>query len=287
MTRNQSIDFFKLFAAVSVVMIHSAFFLDGELPLSGINQFGFYFGRFAVPFFFICSGYLLHNNDRALLNVTKLYIIYATMYGIVNFFYLNIFSQRVIGVVWYFTSYMLILVLTQKKTKNWTFFLFLISILYLILSGHTFIPYNSPLFIIDNNAINFLWLFIVSGYIKKIDYKVSTHLRIPLLIICLIVILFNGLVLHFEQYELFNMLLALILFISIKDLNITSKRDFSHFSTDIFVFHGFFLALEIPFGIYKDQFFFLIIGMIVLASIASGHLLRFFSTRYFEGKLYP
>jgi peptidoglycan/LPS O-acetylase OafA/YrhL len=86
MERNNSIDFIKFFAILSVVVIH-VFPRDSQIGLFILDNFS----RFAVPFFFTASGYLfgqkmIHKRDsfdyfkRYIIKILKLYLCWLFFY---------------------------------------------------------------------------------------------------------------------------------------------------------------------------------------------------------------
>ena len=83
MNRNTTLDFLKFFAIAGVVVIHTKPFIENEIGLA-LNSLA----RFAVPFFFIISGYLFTkklNNDltrygKQIIKLTKLYLSWYLVY---------------------------------------------------------------------------------------------------------------------------------------------------------------------------------------------------------------
>ncbi|AYA77598.1 acyltransferase [Bacillus sp. Y1] len=97
MERNYSIDFFKFFAILGVVFIHTNLFS---------NEIGFIlhtFSRFAVPFFFMSSGYLFNQTiakQNTLMGQLKKYlsrIIKIYFCWVLFYFIYDILSRQVIG----------------------------------------------------------------------------------------------------------------------------------------------------------------------------------------------
>ncbi|MCD7033157.1 acyltransferase [Metabacillus sp. GX 13764] len=100
MNRNHSIDLIKFFAIFLVVCIHTAPFSKINLGFINGSNITFIlntFGRFAVPYFFIISGYLygIKNNKyefynkytfKYLLNLFRIYLGWAVFYVLYDFF---------------------------------------------------------------------------------------------------------------------------------------------------------------------------------------------------------
>lgn len=85
MERNNSLDLLKLIAAFFVVVIHNPFKGEFEFAINAI-------ARFAVPIFFMTTGYYLIKNEDTLtrlkgqiIKVTKLYIMYEIIYIVYGF----------------------------------------------------------------------------------------------------------------------------------------------------------------------------------------------------------
>lgn len=80
--RNVTLDLFKLLAAYSVVFIHVKFYGNFGLALEAI-------ARFAVPLFFVSSGYFCYNNSldkikAKAFRIAKMFLWTTIMYHIVN-----------------------------------------------------------------------------------------------------------------------------------------------------------------------------------------------------------
>lgn len=83
MNRNTTLDYLKFFAIAGVVLIHTTPFIENEIGLA-LNSLA----RFAVPFFFIISGYLFtkkFNGDltrygKQIIKLTKLYLSWYFIY---------------------------------------------------------------------------------------------------------------------------------------------------------------------------------------------------------------
>ncbi|SFX06096.1 Acyltransferase family protein [Thermoactinomyces sp. DSM 45891] len=116
MERNYSIDFLKFFAIIAVVVIHTNPFQKVE-DLFGFN--GYYsdfaldsFSRFAVPFFFLVSGYLFSRKvinlkykgqvtyyKKYIYKIGKLLFTWTAFYLILEVI-LNIWSNLAEGIYW-------------------------------------------------------------------------------------------------------------------------------------------------------------------------------------------
>ncbi len=284
MKRNSAIDILKIISATGVVFIHASCYKMETLPLVGVSLFANYIFRFAVPFFFICSGYYVTDNKKGLYSVAKLYAIYLLLYKMCSFVYVVNGEVGITSIAWYFEAYLIILILTFSKNKNWNTIIFTSSIMFNIATGHTPIPIDIPFK--ENGFLTYLWLFQLGQIFKykKINlYKLERYLLLGCTILMSIA---NGLILHVDQFYMYNMLLAIILFVSCINMNIKLRINIANISTDIFLFHTFFVGLKIPFSNHYQLFFPIYVSLIIIASLLCGKILRNISINYCEGKLY-
>lgn len=164
------LDIFRFAASVCVVMIHS--FMQYE------NFFDAYivriFVRWAVPFFFMVSGYFLKDDSKDLLkyllHIFVQYLFWTLFYSIVFKYdiwsvknFLSALRSGIIMPFWYFPSLMLCITLVWflfKTVKKPMWVLLICSVLFVYaLIGHTFI--NVPAFDFINN-----------GHIMKLHHRV-------------------------------------------------------------------------------------------------------------------
>lgn len=100
MERNYTIDFIKFFAIYFVVVIHTGPFKNEPLIYETINIFA----RFAVPFFFMTSGYFLGKNlqtkkdpgqyiKKSFIKNLSLYITWIFIFFVYDFFLTILFAN--------------------------------------------------------------------------------------------------------------------------------------------------------------------------------------------------
>lgn len=140
-----AVDIAKFIAAIFVIFIHCTFYGDLGVAIKSI-------ARFAVPFFFICSGFFLYGNSpekilKKIVHIIKLLLFSSVLYFAFNIA-LNFAGGGTEGVLEYFSN-----IINLK------------SLLKLIL-------FNKPL------SSTHLWYLSASVYVYFI-YYVITKLKIP------------------------------------------------------------------------------------------------------------
>lgn len=178
MQRNYSIDFIKTVAILAVVVIHVS---STFLRLVDVDSFQFYavaivnqFGRFAVPLFFIVSGFLLasrYNSDlsvvefykKRVVRILPSYIIWSAIYFLV--LYHNSISEL-------FTTRFFQLLINGKASYQ---FYFIPAIIILYAAFPFFMRYKKILF----NTSIIIATFILSTFLLYAAYYYTYKPPVP------------------------------------------------------------------------------------------------------------
>lgn len=286
-TRNYTIDYIKILAAVGVVMIHSTAFARNIYPFEGFQLFFNGLLRFAVPFFILSSGYLVKDNMRSLVSIAKLYVLVTILYSIVDPFAREHFGQALGAIQWYLPAMMIILVLTANKSKWWSITLFVLSIGYNLALGR--LGLFEPLIHSSarSNWITFLWLFLVGRHLKNTGFAIKSNIvNYMLLIVAGLLSIVNGLI-EGHQYYFFAQFIAIVFFIPALTIKTpTLPRFMAGLSMDLFVFHGLFLPLKFFFAIDTVASYLLYLSAICICAAITGYLVRTFDKRVLGGLFY-
>jgi len=278
--RNATLDFGKLIAAICIVSLHVGYFT--ELP-NHVGDFIRYSMRWAVPFFFISSGYFISDFNATSRYLSKLQKIFL-MAAVASIIYvpailyrdgweaLNlIFSFEILFFgtyvhLWFFSSLLfglLTLSFLAQFNYKWTVLFSLAVILgYLVVDGLRTYGISGN---IDANFFRFLSgiPFLYLGYCfrnpKVIDFfSKLNHLFILLVLLVLLVSEFFVLVmtngdLKLPQFGIASVFLA-ILFFSLC-IKYPESIKFKHskvpaLSLGIYIFHPLILAISYKFMVF-------------------------------------
>lgn len=289
MERNRTIDLVKLIAAICVSLIHLSvsmpeMYLDNDYTLVAN-----YIGRFAVPFFFLTSGYYVTNYQKALVKTIKLYTLFMSLILVANVVLMP-FGLGVYGSIkWYFFSYAAILVLLSPKNKTWWSIVFVASIVYNVTVN--MMPIDPAISFggmeVQNNAIVYAALFIIGNKLRSQNLKViDNKLGYILLTLGFIMCIYNGLYGMSNQFHLFSQLTAFIIFTGAMIASVEKPSKFALYSEDIFIYHCLFLF--IPNAIGLQSFFILCVCAILIPflSIYMGKLIRYIDQKYWSGYVF-
>lgn len=158
MNRNNTIDLVKFFAIICVVSIHTTPFKHiniGSIDGANINFLINTFSRFAVPFFFITSGYLLGMNimrttsklkyyKKYLVNLLSLYFSWAFFYLVYDLILKYIQGESMRKELWLYLSSLSIekLYIEGVSSPNAYQLWFLVAIIYSAIILFVFIKIN-------------------------------------------------------------------------------------------------------------------------------------------------
>ncbi len=286
--RNYTIDYIKVIAAIGVVMMHTTAYAPDYYDFNQYTLFINYVLRFAVPFFILTSGYFVRDNTRALVSMTKLYVLYLVVY---KFFAILVQTPNQLPPVqmisWYFPAMLIILVITSNRSRWWTAFLIIISLFFDAITGR--LGFIEPLIQVEvrSNALTFLWVFLLGRMFYETGFKIKSRFTcFLLLIIGAVLCLFNGIIMR-DQYVILPELTAIILFTAGLTLRMpTMPRFMRGISMDLFIFHGVFLPLKFYFDTDSVSGYALYIIAVCLCAAITGATLRYLDKKFLGGVFY-
>lgn len=268
-------------------MIHTTAFSRNIYPLEGFSLFFNGVFRFAVPFFILSSGYLVKDNMRSLIPITKLYVLVTLIYDIADPIAQTHFSQNLGFIAWYLPAMIIILVLTANKSKWWTVILFVLSISYNLALGRLglFEPLISSS--ARSNWITFIWIFLFGRYLKSTGfYFKGKFFNYMLLIAALLLSIINGIIAG-PQYYFFAQFIAIVFFIPALSIKTPAIPKFMQgLSMDLFIFHGLFLPLKLLFAIDSVLNYFLYLALVCFCAAVTGYLIRTLDKKLLGGLFY-
>ena len=298
--RNLSLDYFKVFLAICIVLLHGGWLYDINELIGFLHVNGFF--RIAVPLFFIINGYYFYNISslsalkKWSIRVFLLYIIWTIIYLPLMVYELSlsqIFIYLLAGyfILWYlvamFMAGLLLFFLKQYSDK----FLILLSFIFLffgyliqligsmaIFSGFMGEIFNwGPL---HRNFIFFGFPFVTIGYLVKknnIDLNFKKGILLSLLFLTLLLLE------SFINFKFFNkaidILLSLfflcpVIFLVIKKIKVSgNNKDIANFSIFFFFIHAYVLFFLIYF--FNIQNTLLCIFTVIISCFASLVLIQF------------
>ena len=266
--RNLSLDYFKVFLAICIVLLHGGWLYDINELIGFLHVNGFF--RIAVPLFFIINGYYFYNISslsalkKWSIRILILYFIWTVVYLPIMIHSLTlsqVFIYLFTGyfILWYLVAMFMAGLLLFFLKKYSDKFLILLSFIFLffgyliqlissmaIFSGFMGEVFNwGPL---HRNFIFFGFPFVTIGYlIKKNNIDLSFKIGILLSLLFLIILSLES----FINYKLFHkaidILLSLfflcpIIFLIVKKIKIPgSSKNVANFSTGIFLIHAYIL----------------------------------------------
>lgn len=289
MIRNSTIDTVKLFAAIGVMLIHLSISMPENYVTNDYTLAAYYIGRFAVPFFFITSGYYVTNYQKALIKIMKLYVFFMCLSVIANIILLP-FNLSVFGAIqWYFIAYASLLIILAPKNRLWWNIVLVSSVVYNIVVNFLLIDLNSTLGGIElhNNAIVYAMLFIIGNKLRTQDFtKIDKRVGYGLLILGLIMSIYNALYALYDQFMLFSQLSAIIIFLGAM-ISATNKRtSFAIYSEDIFLYHCLFLFIPKLLTTQSLLLFYIYMGIIPVFCVYTGKLFRYLDEKYWSGYIF-
>ena len=266
--RNLSLDYFKVFLAFCVVLLHGGWLYDISELAGYLHVNGFF--RIAVPLFFIINGYYFYNISS--LNALKkwssrvflLYVIWTIIYLPVMIYSLSL-SQVFIClftgyfVLWYLIAMLVAGLLLFFLKKYSDKFLILSSFIllflgYLIQSIGTMSVFSGFIGEVlswgpfHRNFIFFGFPFMTIGYlIRKNNIDLSFKISILLSLLFLIILFLESYVNYKLSHKAIDILLSLsflcpIIFLIIKKIKVLgSSKNIANFSTGIFLIHAYVL----------------------------------------------
>ena len=280
-----SIDKFKILAAILIIAIHTYPFTSINENFEFI--FTHILCRIGVPFFLMVTGYFvitkaIKDKDELIKYTIKILKIYAIC--IVLYFPVNIYAGKLkefstIGGMlkeilingtfyhlWYFPALILGLWITYfiiTKTKNKQG-LFICIILYLIgLFGDSYYGLSEKvvyikyiynvifnIFEYTRNGLFFVPIFLYLGYMMKNDtWKISKSQNIIFILISLILMIFEGLILHHFKLQRHDSMYIMLIPTMIGIFNLVVKNNnqnnkiLRNISTTIYIMHPIFIIV--------------------------------------------
>ncbi len=272
--RNLMIDIIKFIATVGVVLIHISSATGDILFHSTLLKFAHYGFRFAVPFFILCSGYYIVDYKSTIEKFVYLYVLYNIVFLIPNYIAINM-AVYIKYIGWYFIAMLWILVLLSPQKKKLTSVLFVVSILYNIMFGN-FLESSLMLFSFKrNNALTYLWIFILGTYLKNINWKkFSKKLGVISILIGVFGMLFNGFVLLQDQYMLYSSCIAISLMIGALIVDKTTHYNIERFLLSIFLYHGLFIPFTTKIDTTKIMGLGLSLVLVIALSLLVGVVIK-------------
>lgn len=277
-----SLDLFRVIAAFFIIAIHT-------YPLASINEnidfvFTHVICRIGVPFFLMITGYFVLPKALENKEVIKNYIVkIIKMYVICMIIYLpiNIYAHKLNGILnvlkdiflngtfyhlWYFPALILGIIITYaiiKNAKQSTARILFIILFIIGLFGDSYYGISEKfeltnsiynvifdIFEFTRNGVFYVPIFIYIGYIiKNDDIKISKKSNIILIITFLILMIFEGIILHYFNLQrhdsMYIMLIPLMIFLFnflIKNTS-GSNRKLRNISTIIYITHPLFIIV--------------------------------------------
>jgi surface polysaccharide O-acyltransferase-like enzyme len=182
MERNYAIDFIKFFAILAVVVIH-IFPEDSLIGLFALNNFS----RFAVPFFFVASGYLfgqkvMDNKESILyfkkyvIKILKIYVCWLVFYAVYDVLMIYINGTDVQQeMIKYFDQFTLLNLLYYGKGTSGYQLWFLTALIWSILILYVFFRMNKiNMLLILSLVLNLIGLF-GQSYSIFVEIPISTR----------------------------------------------------------------------------------------------------------------
>lgn len=242
MKKIYNIDILRFIAAISVVALHinSTVYSESN-EVCGIVCESFMYGtRFAVPLFFLISGYLLYKSRNQKKNLKKtiiefLYIIVISVFliGFLNQIGIDISGGIIppsgsLVPLWFF------FVLIANKTiiiycsKKISYLLSIFGFLIILINFGD----------VSRSIITTYWIFYFGYFISQFEFKKNNLLAIFLFSISLFILIGNVLVLHKGQYSILMSIAAVLLLLTallFKEIKI--KYQLGIYSINIYYFH--------------------------------------------------
>lgn len=215
MKRNINFELIKFISAIGVIIIHYTAYIDTKVVVTEPLNLLF---RFAVPIFFMVSGYFYSNKTKSVFKNLKVYIALFIIYGI--------FITNILGIAYTFIWFMgaltaiqfLTLKVNNKKRKQVVFITSLmLYIVFKYVLGHG-ANHDNIFKTSINDVILMLPVFTFGMLLREYDVKIKTN-NILVIIIVIVLEVINVFTLKANQTDLFQYLMAVLLFISLKDIN--------------------------------------------------------------------
>ncbi len=293
--RNLSIDLVKVFASISVVFIHTRLYGIGYEGVG--TEFFQFFGRFAVPFFILCGGYYYKGKNLNTFNdILKKMVLFYILYYIINTIVYPLFGLEAKAYIkWYFYSYATLLLLAKKQNFRWLVILFIISFTWILAVGDVIdqfdplkdMDYYEEFIVRGNSAIVYLYLFITGIWLRKVTINPNKLLGSILLAIAVIMIGLSATKFHYNQYEIYNSIVALLLLLATIQLPIYTTKNLKDYYFDIFMYHC--LVLPFSYLIVKPAtlFAYLSFSMLtIIFALALAKIIKYFDKKCLDGILY-
>lgn len=246
--RNYTIDLLKLLCAVSVVVLHSpTIWRESFLP----------FTRFAVPCFFMVSGYLLYGGKierykKNILHITKIMLWSSLLYAVWLFLFQgwsgfqrcfegeNVLTSLVIGEnplrghLWYLNSYLIVLLLFTLINKfNMSRWVYIIAPPILLTLNILFGEFNQytvgdiPVFYTRNWLLLGIPCFLIGGIVKESFSKAKrrSHLLMSAIFVAFALVVYLmelSYTTHFKDLYIGSILLAIGILIA--SVNISTEE---------------------------------------------------------------
>ncbi len=287
--RNYKLDSLKFFSAIVIVLIHTNS-LAPSVRETDIYTFLNTVTRFAVPLFFVISGYLYVSSSNKLkiiyrnfvlwLSLTVLYaVINAIISPFVDFTYMNIF--------WFMKVLVILQVLTLWNNRLWYSIVMIISI-----GLNLLVTFELQ---IISLTLPFIPLFIVSMHLNNHQFNKlkSNWLGISVLVVAIIIQIVNGLFIHKGQYDYLMSITAILIFIGVMVLDVRFKK-YNVYNTSfaLYIYHIIVIRTIFEIGNYYSLFTFnyylvevvglVAIAVILIIVISSSHIYTVFKTKYYN-----
>lgn len=280
-----SIDKFKIFAAILIIAVHTYPFTSVNATFEFV--FTHVLCRIGVPFFLMVTGYFVLPRaikDRKVLieytkKILKIYAICIVLYFPVNIYAGKIKEFSTIGGIlkeilingtfyhlWYFPALILGVWVTYfiiKNIKNKKGLVVCIALFIIGLFGDSYYGLSERIVVIKNiynvifsifeytrNGLFFVPIFLYLGYmIRNRKYEISKKRNIIFIVISLILMVFEGSLLHHFKLQRHDSMYIMLIptMISIFNLvvqnNNENNRILRNISTTIYIMHPIFIIV--------------------------------------------
>ncbi len=243
MKRNYKLDFLRFISAIAIVIIHvNTDYMnlnENNLIVKNFFQYGM---RFAVPLFFLISGYLYFkssNKNKIILKNLKIYIYISILYILLNYIVKLLGVDLLISPIFWFFEVLIILqilFLDSNKTKNLLLITFSIIIYF----------FTEPEIRLIKLTIPFIPIFYIGSLLRMLDFNKfkSNYLALISLSFFLILSYLNIMIFNLGQYNYLTHIIAILLFLSVMLLDFDFKeKSFYYSSLDIYLYHSIIICI--------------------------------------------
>lgn len=275
-TLNPTIELIKFVSAIAVVAIHyTQIMAKLGIELETYEELIF-MARFAVPIFFIISGYLFSFNSKSVYLNLKCYFI---VFGIYSLIIMPALPYSTYSVIWFLSvlaTIQIIHIVLRKLPIEWIFVVGIMTYVFITRVFYFEVAYSwdDPVITSISMAILMLPLFSFGILVKKRNLKIS-KLGNTMLVATIIMLFLNSQTLQKGQTSLFQFIMAGILFLTTyhRFFNLSEKLiKVTKTSFEVYIFHYMILGLICPYfvnvlsGIESTSAFILVYLLFFLAT---------------------